>query len=113
MNGKTMIDDLPDVEMINRKFISQSHIPPQESGMNMGPKQSYYDQQSQYDTHQGPMMSIPEMLPIQPQVHCVDVASHVKQCPICQYYYNTNTMMYMNIVGLIIIIILILRYHKN
>jgi hypothetical protein len=124
MNGRTLIDNLPDAEVISRKHILQTHQPPPESGMtqytknNMidsspqpQPQPQFYEQLKPQYYNKEVFMDTDSSQPSS-SINCLEISKHVKQCPICQYYYNTNIMMYINIIGLIIIIILLLKYYK-
>jgi hypothetical protein len=113
MNGKSLIDSLPDIDSINKKYIVNQHIPPPESGMvQYTEPEPEYDSQSQ----QLPIQTQSQQLPVYDSnfsnLNCLDISKHVKQCPICQYYYNTNTLLYVNVIIGLFIIILLLKYYK-
>jgi hypothetical protein len=117
MNNRTLIDDLPSIDTINKKYIMNAHTPPPESGMSMStpnlpPSPEYMEDNTMFNM---PRYQYDQNLPPQASNHslnCVDVSKHVKDCPVCQYYYHTNTLMYINVIGLFVIIFLILKYHK-
>lgn len=124
----TSISDLPDLEDIEsnligeldvdpkyQKFIRTSHQPLQESGM--------------YGGHQEVMQPLPppmNMQHAQPQAlsnhvnvyenlssntpSCLDVCSHVMNCPICSKFYNNDRTIYiMAIVVLTIVCVILLK----
>lgn len=113
--NRTMIRDLPDIDSIS-KHIQQPHIPPVESGMTQPPQvmqmqepndlnmdPQFIQPMPQYESHTDNLHS---------NLHCQDVYKHVKQCHVCQYYYNTNFLLYINIIGLLIIIFILLKLNK-
>lgn len=120
MNGPphgnfTMIDDLPDLEEMERrggipphlahnmgpplsqptpdqyqKFIRSGHVPPPQSGMTIQPP--------------------PPQIPPERLLTCLDIAEHVHCCPICSKFYNNDRSIYIiAIVVLVVICILLLK----
>ena len=120
-NNKTMIDDLPRLEEISGDPYMQGNLPPdmldkvsrhirtKHSGMERQdyaiPIQEHYAVSNQHANQ--PMSH--EKMAIDPfSFSCLDVANHVKDCPICSKFYNTDKSMYVVIILLLTIICVIL-----
>jgi len=103
---RTYLDDLPSASEIDRKHIRQNYIPPQESGMNA----QYYHVEEYQEPQQPQSQPQPQLQhEFQPNsISCMEIAFHVKSCPICTHYYNTNISLYIATIVLLIVIILFL-----
>ena len=130
----TMIEDLPELEDEGpprikregngltpeqeakfRKAIREDHYPPVQSGMGRHPQP--HPQPSQPEHYTQPIY---EPVPTKPIEHfhgqpsCIEVAYHVRECPICsQFYKNDKTPYLIAIAILIIICILMLKKVLN
>lgn len=116
MQNRTRIEDLPEISEFSpqiTKFIrNNDYSPPAESGMNTTPVYSQQQVQQQLPPQQ--LQPIQTYTPIQSDdddnLSCLKVVKHVKNCPICTHYYNSNILTYINIIGLFIIIILVWKH---
>ncbi len=57
-----------------------------------------------------PLLSQP-MFESSSGLSCMDVAQHVKSCPICTHYYGNNSMIYIIIIFVLVLILLFLLKH--
>lgn len=132
----TLIDELPDLEDVESGFgnkyqgdlmpshidqrqifrnkIRQAHSPPPESGMGRehgaivphNPQQQMLDFPMMEDAPPAPQGI--QMPPNSPS--CLDVCSHVMNCPICSKFYNNDRTMYIiAIIFLSVICIILLK----
>ena len=119
--NKTFLNQLPDVDEIQRKHIRLDYTPGVESGMSSNNNNmmehgnspsAQYEQYQQEQTQYSPITSLSSIqsLPVadKPVLSCMEVALHVQACPICSHYYNNNTTPYIVVIVTLIIIILFL-----
>jgi hypothetical protein len=103
--GQTALEDRPDTT----KFIRTAHRPPNESGMVM----SHFQEQHAKPYQEPPLQQPPsEMIEqyVSPSFNCIDVANHIKDCPICSRFYNNDKTAYViAIVFLALICVLLLK----
>lgn len=108
------LDNLPELPELSENLNYQNYIrnnyePPVNSGMannyheqKFPPKEiyenDYYDEIPKQTTEQNI------------RLHCIDVADHIKNCPICsKFYKKDNTLCIAIIIILVIICILLLK----
>jgi hypothetical protein len=115
-SNKTMIEDLPRLEEISGDPYMQGNLPPdmintvsrhirtKHPGME---RQDYaVPIQEHYALPQNKQQASHGVDPF--SFSCLDVANHVKDCPICSKFYNTDKSMYVVIILLLTIICVIL-----
>lgn len=124
-HGVTYIDDLPDLNDLTespvvhmvpdqdkyKKFIrTGTGSPAMESGMSRNRVQAHVPMPQQQDDS---MMDNNSQLYEQPLPHphmynCIDIANHIKVCPICSKIYNDDKTLYILCIVLLCIVIIIL-----
>lgn len=103
----TMIDDLPNLDEIEatnpqyQKFIRNNHVLPLESGMLA--QQQYQEQYQQIENIKPKIIEN-----YKGELNCIDVANHIKNCPICSQIYNTDKTGYIILISILIIICFLL-----
>ena len=50
----------------------------------------------------------PRVRQARPELTCIQVAEHIKSCPICSKFYDTDKSTYIVIIGLLLILVVIL-----
>jgi hypothetical protein len=120
-NNITMIENLPELEDNNNqepvtnynKFIRNSYRPNADSGMLSDNNIS--ERQDQPPVQQIITESFTPSSAVNPlSYHCIDIANHVENCPICsQIYKNDKTIYIIIIIFLVIICILLLKKVLN
>lgn len=135
MQNRTLLEELPDAEAIDRKYIRKSYTNlPVESGMSssralmMGggemdaspiepiESQNYFQSPSPSQPRFSPPPPPSNLMdPMSAHLRCSTVAEHVKNCPICTHYYNNtgNMLIYINIIGLIVIVFLVIKLKEK
>ena len=104
---------IPDTGKFIRNFDNQM---PMESGMNSFPVTRL---PGTFGEGGGDSVNYQGLRPIlQPQefernhLSCLVVGDHVSNCKICQHYYGSRMLLYLNVFGLIIIILIIWKQSK-
>jgi hypothetical protein len=107
----TLIKELPNLEDVHevqalyypkneqiQKMIRNPHVTPQEAGMQL-----------EAPSFENMYYRGTEPLPIPPQpLHCVDIANHIKDCPVCSKLYHHDSSSYIAVIVVLVIICLIL-----
>lgn len=113
--NRTLVENLPEINEMSpqvSKFIrNQEYNPPMESGMSV----TRLDDEREKLNEPQYIPQFPSQFPSSKsddELTCTNVAHHVKKCPICTHYYNSNILTYINIIGLAIIIILVWKHQK-
>ena len=116
-NYVTMIDELPELDEIDREQQLQKHIRPSyrmntQSGMQ--PNNPPYFQQEFQQPPPPPPQHMTQQIEQPPSrytnMNCLDICSHIKECPICSRFYNNDKTVYIIvIIALVIICILLLK----
>ena len=96
-----------------QKFIRGGHTPLPESGMVPPNYQPSYEHQQTYEPYiqenlehankDVKTINMPENSP-----SCLDVCSHVMNCPVCSRYYNTDKTVYIIIIAILAVISILL-----
>ena len=96
----------PDQADKYRRLVRQRHTPHPAAGMNSynPPPEPQEENSMEYEprTQQRPQM--PGSWPIS----CIDIANHVKDCPICSKFYNNDKTVYIIVIVVLVIIVLLL-----
>lgn len=131
----TMIDELPEVDEMEALQAQGQHqrFPQEERQTGLAPEkyakyirtnremykgsgmERYEPPQEQYDPQgqQEPQVQVPQYIePASKYAHiphnCLDIASHVQDCPICSKFYNTDKTIYIIIIIILSLICLLL-----
>jgi hypothetical protein len=103
----TMLHDLPELEDIPEniysRHITDSHVPPVESGMHSTPIGHGHDHGH---GHNHGHHEVEHVVCSQPT--CVDISNHVANCPVCSRLYKTDTTSYMIIIFILAIALIVL-----
>lgn len=128
MQAVTMIDELPSLEELELqhasmenmsgspnvphqydKYIRPTHRMDSQSGMMRMEQYNNYGHPPQHNLDQG-QMAPPPPPPPNPvhSISCLEVADHVKGCPICSRFYNNDKTVYIIVIIVLVIICLLL-----
>jgi hypothetical protein len=121
-HGVTYIDDLPDLNDLTetpvvhmvpdqdkyKKFIrTGTGNPAMESGMSRNRVQAQDPMPPQQDDNNSQIYEQPHPHH-QNMYNCIDIANHIKTCPICSKLYNDDKTLYILCIVLLCIVIIIL-----
>jgi hypothetical protein len=95
----------PNDEKFQKYIRSSQHISPNAGmGLNNPPPPQNYPQQEM-------IMQVQEQAPPPPNYlrhHCLDIAGHIHECPICSKFYNNDKTVYIIVIILLTIVCLML-----
>ena len=105
MNGGILSPEM--AQKLRRHVRDYRNVPSPEAGMSMyGPQQP---QEEYIQTQQQPPQQVqPAHNPALTGISCLDIASHVKDCPICSKFYNNDKTTYIIVIVMLALICLLL-----
>ena len=86
-----------------QRHIRNKHVPSAQAGMSrMGPPPQQYPVQERFEQLHGKQHVDPS------EISCMEIANHIKDCPICSKFYDNDKSIYIIIIVVLSIICLLL-----